>query len=138
MRSSLEFTIVIALLISTAWLTGCSDSTTTPPPVPGIQPEIINITDSFEYQIQDISVYSGTASYTWENSGAAAAVDHSSVVTAGVGTLLVLDADGTEVYSGILTDSGSLVTEAGPAGSWTVRITYATFSGTVNFRVQKS
>jgi hypothetical protein len=120
-----------------AWFMGCSDSSTPPPP-PGVQPEIINITDSFEYQIQSISGYSGTASYTWQNSGAAAAVDHSSVVSAGVGTLIVLDADGTEVYSDVLTDSGSFVTQSGTAGAWTVRITYTTFSGTVNFRVQKS
>ena len=137
MRSSIELTIVIAVLISTAWLSSCSDSST-PPPVPGIQPEIVNITDSFEYQIQSISGYSGTASYTWQNTGTVAAVDHSSVVSAGVGTLVVLDADGTEVYSDVLSDSGSLVTQVGTAGDWTVKITYTTFSGTVNFRVQKS
>ncbi len=136
MRSLLEHTIAVAFLISMAWLTGCSDSSTPPPP-PGIQPEIINITDSFEYQVQSIDGYSGTASYTWQNSGTTAAVDHSSVVSTGVGTLVVLDADGTEVYSDVLTDSGSLVTQTGTAGAWTVKITYATFSGTVNFRVQK-
>lgn len=136
MRSLLEHTITVAFLISMAWATGCSDSSTPPPP-PGIQPEIINITDSFEYQVQSIDGYSGTASYTWQNSGTIAAVDHSSVVSTGVGTLVVLDADGTEVYSDVLTDSGSVVTQTGTAGAWTVRITYATFSGTVNFRVQK-
>ena len=136
MRSLLEHTIAVAFLISMAWLTGCSDSSTPPPP-PGIQPEIINITDSFEYQVQSIDGYSGTASYTWQNSGTTAAVDHSSVVSTGVGTLVVLDADGTEVYSDVLTDSGSLVTQTGTAGAWTVKITYATFRGTVNFRVQK-
>lgn len=136
MRSSLEATIALFALISMVWLSGCSDSSTQPPP--GIQPEIVNITDSFEYQIQSISGYSGTASYTWQNSGTAAAVDHSSVVSAGVGTLVVLDAQGVEVYSDALSDSGSFVTQAGTAGAWTIEVTYTTFSGTVNFRVQKS
>lgn len=136
MRQLLTHTITAAFLISVAWLTGCSDSSTPPPP-PGIQPEIVNITDSFEYQVQSIDGYSGTASYTWQNSGTTAAVDHSSIVSGGVGSLVVLDAVGTEVYSDVLTDSGSVASQAGVAGAWTIRITYTTFSGTVNFRVQK-
>ena len=134
---TIEYKTIIAILISTVCVAGCSDSST-PPPAPGIQPEIVNIMDSFEYQITSIDGYSGAASYSWENSGAAAAVDHSSVVLNGIGTLVVQDADGNEVYSDVLTDSGSVVTQAGTAGTWTIRISYATFSGTVNFRVQKS
>jgi hypothetical protein len=128
---------MIVIVISAALLPGCSDSPT-PPPAPGIQPEIINIPDSFEYQVQSIAGYSGTASYTWQNSGASAAIDHSSAVSAGVGTLVVLDANGSEVYSGPLSDTGSYVSQAGTLGDWTVRIMYTSFSGTVNFRVQKS
>ena len=124
------------LLIAIA-MAGCSDSPT-PPPAPGIEPEIINIIDSFEYQVQSVSNYSQTASYTWHNTSPMAAVDHSSTITGGGGTLIVLDADGAEVYSGPLADSGSTETLAGTAGDWTVRIVYASFSGTVNFRVQKA
>ena len=136
MRYSLLCRVAITLLIPAVGLTGCSDSSTPPPP-PGIQPEIVNITDSFEYQVQSIEGYSGAASYTWENSGTIAAVDHSSVITDGVGTLVVRDAAGTEVYSGTLVDSGSTATLVGTAGNWTVTVTYTIFSGTVNFRVQK-
>lgn len=124
------------LLLVAIALLGCGSSTA-PPPAPGIQPEIINITDSFEYQVQSVSNYSRTASYTWTNTGTVAAVDHSSVVSDGVGTLEVFAADGVQVYSGTLSDSGSTQSAAGVAGDWTVRITYASFSGTVNFRVQK-
>jgi len=124
------------ILLGALVVTGCSSSSA--PPAPGIQPEIINITDSFEYQVQSVTNYSMTASYTWNNTGAVAAVDHSSVVTDGVGTLEILDADGAQVYSGTLSASGSLQTATGTAGNWTVRITYAAFSGTVNFRVQKA
>ncbi|MFO7610622.1 MAG: hypothetical protein R6X35_15780 [Candidatus Krumholzibacteriia bacterium] len=129
-RRSLPLVLPIALALA-----GCSDSTT--PPAPGIQPEIVNVTDSFEYQVQSVANYSKTVSYTWSNTGTVAAVDHSSVVSDGVGTLVVLAGDGTQVYSGTLSDSGSTSTAAGTAGDWTVRITYASFSGTVNFRVQK-
>lgn len=137
MRFTLENIMAAVLMISAAWLVGCSDSSTQPPPPPGIQPEIINITDSFEYQIQSIDGYSGTASYTWQNTGTTAAIDHSSVIANGVGTVVVRDGSGTEVYSGAMIASGSFATQTGTAGSWTVTVTYATFSGTVNFRVQK-
>jgi len=124
-------------MISMVSIVGCSDSSTPPPP-PGIQPEIVNILDSFEYQITAIEGYTGSASYTWENSGAAAAVDHSSVVSNGVGTVVVRDANGAQVYAGEMVASGSVVTSSGAAGTWTVVVTYATFTGDVNFRVQKS
>jgi hypothetical protein len=123
------------LCASVLLLMGCSSSTQ---PAPGIEPEIINVTDSFEYQVKSVSGYSGTTSYSWQNTGTAAAVDHSSVVSEGLGSLVVKDANGTEVYSGALSDSGSLVTQTGASGTWTVTISYAMFSGTVNFRVQKS
>lgn len=135
MRSSLKHTITVVFLISLASLTACSNSSTAPPP--GVQPEIVNTTDNFEYQVTNVDGYSGGASYKWQNSGSVAAVDHSSVVSNGVGNLVVLDADGTQVYSGKLTASGSFVTQTGTPGAWTIGITYTTFSGTVNFRVQK-
>ncbi len=136
MRFGFNSIVAVALFVSAVGITGCSDSSTPPAP-PGIQPEIINILDSFEYQIQSIEGYTGTATYTWENSGTVAAVDHSSVITGGLGTVVVLDAAGTQVYSGALVSSGSFLTQTGTAGNWKVTVTYATFTGTVNFRVQK-
>ena len=55
-----------------------------------------------------------------------------------VGTVAVHDADGKEVYKGEMSASGSLQSLTGTAGTWTVTVTYAIFSGTVNFRVQKA
>lgn len=128
--------IALAILTAAVWLAGCSSSSTAPPP-PGVQPEIVNVTDSFEYQVQSIEGYTGTATYTWQNSGTTAAIDHSSVIGDGVGMVAVRDANGNEVYSGEMSASQSLVSQPGTAGSWTVTVTYTAFTGTVNFRVQK-
>ena len=130
-----SITMVVLLLAITALSAGCSDDDPTAPP--GIEPEIVNVTDSFEYQITDITRYTRTASYTWRNTGTQAAVDHSTTVTDGDGTLTVLDADGTQVYTGPLAASGSELSGTGTPGDWTVRLSYDNFSGTVNFRVQK-
>ena len=53
-------------------------------------------------------------------------------------TLVVLDADGEQVYTRSLAENGTFVTAAGAAGSWTIRVTYSAASATVNFRVQKT
>lgn len=115
-------------------LTGCGDSPTTP----GIQPEITNTPDRFEYQISSIENYTGTSEFAWQNSGAAANVDLSSAVSSGAGTVVILDDGGQVVFSSSLSASGSQTTSTGTPGSWTVRVAYETFTGTVNFRVEKS
>ena len=123
---------VIALLLSVPF-SGCSDSTG-----PGIQPEINNATDNFEYQVTDVQNYSHTLNYTWQNTGTTATINQATTVTAGSMTLVFLDANGTQVYSRSLAENGTFVSTAGVAGAWRVRVVYNNASGTVNFRVQKT
>jgi hypothetical protein len=110
----------------------CSDAAS-----PGIEPEVINLTDSFEYQVSSVQDYSGVVDYSWSNTGTQANVDQSTTVASGTLALQIRDASGTLVYEGSLADNGSFQTEAGVAGSWTVRLLYNEMSGTVNFRAQK-
>jgi len=123
-------TLVLGVLLTA----GCSNSPTSP----GIQPEVVNNTDSFEYQVSDILNYSGAATYAWENSGTTANLNLSSAGEAGDATLTVLDAAATQVFTGTLSANGTFVTDTGVAGEWTLRVDYTSFSGTVNFRAEKS
>lgn len=111
----------------------CSNSTS-----PGIQPEVVNQPDSFQYQITAIRNYSGVQNFDWQNTGTQANVDQSAALTAGTATLEILDADGTAVYTRSLADNGSFTSAAGTPGTWTIRVTYADTDATVNFRVQKA
>ena len=114
-------------------LGACSDST-----APGIQPEIINTPDTFEYQVSDVQGYTGTISYTWQNTGTSANVDQATVVGSGSVTLVILDAAGTQVYSRSLSENGSFTTASGQTGAWTVRVVYSgADASVVNFRAQK-
>jgi hypothetical protein len=120
-------------LAAIACLGACSDST-----APGIQPEIINTADNFEYQVSDVQGYSGTISYNWQNTGTSANVDQSTVVTRGSVTLVILDAAGTQVYSRSLAENGSFTTTAGQTGNWTIRVVYSgADASVVNFRAQR-
>lgn len=112
----------------------CGDSAT----APGRDPEIINTTDNFQYQITGIQDFSGTQVYTWQNSGTTATINQSAAVAAGTATLVIRDATGAQVYSRSLAENGTFATSAGVAGAWTIRVSYSGASATVNFRVDKA
>lgn len=112
----------------------CGDSTT----APGREPEIINTTDNFQYQITEIQDFSGTQVFSWVNTGTTATVNQSAAVSAGSATLVLRDANGVEVYSRSLADDGTFSSDAGTAGTWSVRVTYSGAEATVNFRLDKA
>jgi hypothetical protein len=124
----------IVVLASFLALAGCSDD---PPTAPGIQPQIANLTDDFSYQVSNVVNFSGTATYSWQNTGIAANINQATTVSSGAVTLVILDANGTQVYSRSLSDNGTFVTADGVAGTWTIRLTYNNATTTVNFRAQK-
>lgn len=116
----------------------CSDNPTAAPP--GIQPQIVNNTDAFSYQISDLDNVNGTYNYTWQNTGTLAKVTHSSDAgSTGTATVTVRDGAGTQVYSGAFASTGQTVSSpAGMAGAWTITVAYSNYSNTqVNFAVVK-
>lgn len=118
-------------------LAGCGSGKTVNPLAP-FQPQIVNQTDEFAFQITNVQSLTTTAIYTWQNTGNQASVDHSSVLTNGSASLVILDADGTQVYSSPLVASGTDATGAGTAGAWTIRVVMKGIDADqVNFRVQK-
>jgi hypothetical protein len=125
-----------AAIMALALVAGCGDG----PTAPGIQPQITNNTDAFSYQVSSIQNFSGTNTYTWQNTGTVAKVTHASDAGAtGTATLTVKDGAGTLVYSGQLATSGEpLTAPAGVAGAWTITVVYANYSNTqVNFAALK-
>ena len=125
-----------AAIIALALVAGCGNG----PTAPGVQPQITNLTDAFSYQVTSIQNFSGTYSYTWQNTGTVAKITHASDAGAtGTATLTVKDGNGAQVYSGQLASSGQpLSAPAGVAGAWTITLVYANYSNTqVNFGVLK-
>ena len=120
--------------VVTLALAACSDAATSP----GREPQIVNVTDNFQYQISDIRAFSGNQVYSWQNSGTTAKVNQSAAITSGAVSLVLRDANGTQVYARSLGDNGTFVSSAGVAGTWTVLVSYATANATVNFRVDKA
>ena len=134
MRGTSSRSIRAVALVALALAAACGDG----PTAPGIQPQIVNITDSFSYQVSAIQGFTGTYTYNWQNTGTLARITHSSDAGAtGTATVVVRDAAGTQVYSGALVSSGQpMSTPAGVAGAWTINVVYTDYSNTqVNFAV---
>ena len=127
-------TLIAGVGVSAALLVGCSDD----PVSPGIQPEIVNTVDSFGYQVTSIQNFSGTQTYTWTNAGNAANVNQASVRSGGSGTLRIFDANASLVIALPLGENGSFDALPGATGDWVIRVQYDKFTGTVNFRAEKT
>ena len=127
-------TLGLSLVFSVLGAIGCGDSPTSP----GVNPEVANLTDSFQFQVTSMANYTQTLSYSWENTGTVASVDQSCAITDGSGTLTLIDANGTQVYSRSLSLGGSQPSTAGVAGTWTIRVSFSNTDGTINFRAQKA
>jgi len=114
--------------------TSCKDD----PASPGIQPEIVNSTDHFSYQVSNVQNYTATLSYPWQNTGTQANVNQACAITGGTVTLVIVDGTGTQLYSRSLADNGTFTTSAGTAGTWTIRVVFDSASGTLNFRADRT
>lgn len=125
--------LFMAIIAAVALLPACNGTPTSP----GVNPEIVNLPDTFAYQVSSIQNFSGTSTYQWQNSGTSANVNLSAEQSGGGALLVVIDANGTEVFSHSLGDNGTFVTATGVAGTWTIRVVYDSFTGTVNFRSEK-
>ena len=136
MRVTAAVSMRALALAGLALVVGCGDG----PTAPGVQPQITNLADAFSYQVSSIRNFTGTYTYTWQNSGTVAKITHASDAgSTGSATLVVKDAAGTQVYAGELATTGQpLSAPSGVAGAWTIRLVYSNYSNTqVNFAVLK-
>ncbi len=124
----------IAALAAIALAAGCSNSTG---PLAPFQPQISNVPDNFQFQATGVTNVTWTYTYSWSNSGDSATVNQATTVTAGSATLTISDNNGTQLYSQSLSANGTFGMSKGVHGTWTVKVVFTNYSGTVNFRVQK-
>ncbi len=130
-----RFITAIGMVLLALTLVGCGGSKNNS--LAPFQPQISNLTDNFALQATGVSNVTSTLTYTWQNTGTSANVNQACVISAGTASLVILDANGTQVYSNNLSANGTFPTTAGVTGSWTIRVTLTSNSGDLNFRAQK-
>jgi hypothetical protein len=131
-RTSKTFTLVMGMSLLAA--AACSSDNAIGPEN---QPEVANATDNFQLQATGLENVTQTFTYAWQNTGTAANVDQSGVLSGGTATLTIWDGGGAQVYSRSLDETGSFSTDQGSTGSWTIEVALSAMSGTLNFRAQK-
>ena len=132
-RRTFGSTLLLASLAA-ATLGACSDSND---PLAPFEPEVANVTDSFQLQASGLTGVTTSIDYNWENTGTMANVDQSGVLTSGQASVTILDATGSTVYTGDLSDTGSYQSSTGQAGTWVIQLVTSNAEGNLNFRVQK-
>jgi hypothetical protein len=125
----------IAALVVIVLAAACGNSTG---PLAPFQPQISNVADNFQFQATGVTNVTWTFTYAWANSGDSATVNQSTTVTGGSATLTISDNNGTQLYSQALSANGTFGMTKGVRGSWTIKVVFTNYSGTVNFRVQKA
>ena len=129
-RRLFSFPAMFALMVI---FVGCNDNNN---PLGPYNPEITNITDSFQIQATGVQSLTRTLTYTWKNTGPVANVNHSTTTISGSAKLTILDSSGTVVYDKNLVPSLNEPTASGNSGAWKINLTLTNYSGTLNFRVQ--
>lgn len=132
MRSLIRTLSIAAVALSVALPVACGDD-----PLAPFQPEITNVADNFQLQATGVTNVTTTKTYTWQNSGARATVNHSTTLSAGTVHLTIRDGAGAIVYDKGLVPSLTEPTAQGAAGNWTIVVEMTNYTGTVNFRAQK-
>jgi hypothetical protein len=126
--------ICLVALIATV---GCGNDSTSPG-VPGVEPEVVNDPDAFQFQVTAVDGYTGVLNYPWTNTGVMANVDQSCAVESGQAIVTLRDSAGNEVYTEDLSVDGSYTSAEGLAGDWQVRVEFIAMVGTLNFRAEKA
>jgi len=132
MRASLAGAVsVLALVLLTA---ACgSDSVL----APAYEPEVVNTPDVvFSFQATGLNDVSDTVSYAWNVSSGSVVIHPSTSTTSGTITLDIKDAAGAVIHHGTVPASGDITPSAGAPGAWTITVTLANYTGTINFAVQ--
>ena len=125
----------VAVLMAIAVLAACGNSIG---PLAPFQPQISNVADNFQFQATGVTDVTWTFTYNWSNSGDSATVNQTTTVAGGAATLTIYDKNGTQLYSQSLSANGTFGMTKGVGGTWTIKVAFTNYSGTVNFRVQKA
>ena len=122
------------VLLALVGAVACGNSTG---PLAPFEPQINNLTDNFQFQATGVSGATWTYNYRWLNTGDSATVNQATTITAGSAVLTISDSTGAQLYSQSLSANGTFGMVKGIHGRWFVRVQFASYGGTVNFRIQK-
>ena len=124
-------------VVATLAIQGCGNDDSDNVLAPRFQPQVVNNTDDFQFQVTGITSATQTLTYSWRNTGAQANVNQACSISGGTATLVLRDSTGAQVYSASLASNGTFQTLVGAPSAWSMQVILVNTSGTLNFRLQK-
>jgi hypothetical protein len=125
----------LAIAASAALLTaGCNDVVTQIGPEN--DPTVTNEVGTFRYEAHDLDDVHEEFSFIWQNPGTQAKVLHRGFVPHGSNIIVILDADGTEVYRHDMLFEVDDVTAVGVPGAWTVEFLLHGTTGRIDMQLE--
>ena len=106
-------------------------------PVPQLEPQVVNLRNSFNFQAVNLLGVFEDVTYKWQIDGTTATVDQSPTALLGDATVFVTDAKGVQVYQRSLAENGSFTTTAGVPGTWTIRLRFNDATGDVAVQLNR-
>jgi len=131
-RHLLTSGLALALAVS---ISGACD--TRIPSVPQLEPQVVNLRNSFNFQATNLVGVFEDVTYRWQIDGTTATVDQSPTALLGAATVFVSDARGVQVYQRSLAENGTFTTTTGAPGTWTIRLHFEDASGDVAVQLNK-
>ena len=131
-RHLLSTALALGLAIS---VSGACD--TRIPPVPQLEPQVVNLRNSFNFQAVNLIGVFENVTYRWQIDGTTATVSQNPTALLGDATVFVTDAKGVQVYQRSLAENGSFTTNPGVPGTWTIRLRFNDATGDVAVQLNK-
>jgi len=104
---------------------------------PQYQPQVVNTPNVvFTFQATGLQDVTDALSYNWSSSSGSIVIHPATATTSGTISLNIKDASGAVVYNGTVPSSGDITPSDGDPGIWTIKLSLANYTGTINFEVQ--
>lgn len=104
---------------------------------PQFEPQVVNTPNvAFSFQATGLQDISDVVGYTWNASSGSVVIHPATTTSGGSITLNIKDSGGALIYEGNIPPSGDITPPSGAGGAWTITVTLANYSGTINFAVQ--
>ena len=124
--------LIIAVMLAIVIIVACEKNPTSP-----YEPEVVNALDNFHFRIDDVSDHDTSLTYYWRTGGTSANINQLSSIQGGQASLRIVGPDSTETYQTDFTQNGDFRSGSSSSGTWKITVRLVSFSGMIDFRVQR-
>jgi len=124
--------LIVAATLAMVIVSACGKD-----PTSSYEPEVVNTLDNFHFRIDDVSDHDTSLTYYWRTGGTSANINQLSSIQGGRASLRIVGPDSSETYQTDFTQNGDFRSGSSSSGTWKITVRLVSFSGMIDFRVQR-